>query len=177
MISEAGPAATASPEEPATPQVLAGRLRLAMCRLARQLRHHDPSELTIAQLSALATVVRTGPLGIGQLADAESLPSPAATRLADKLEEAGLVARHANPADRRGVHVVATARGTNLFARRERAGNAWLAEHLGALSERDRLALERAVALLETMAAERPDGLPVLSEERPMAKEETKMPV
>jgi len=83
----------------------------------------------------------------------------------------------ATPTPPTAVACVATARGTNLFARRERAGNAWLAEHLGALSERDRLALERAVALLETMAAERPDGLPVLSEERPMAKEETKMPV
>jgi DNA-binding MarR family transcriptional regulator len=148
-----------------------------MIRLARQLRRHDPSELTITQLSALATVVLAGPLGIGQLADAESLPSPAATRLADKLEEAGFVARRANPADRRGVHVVATARGADLFARREQAGNAWLAERLGVLSERDRLALERAVSLLETLAAERPDCMPPLSEEHAETKEQTKMPI
>jgi DNA-binding MarR family transcriptional regulator len=148
-----------------------------MIRLARQLRHHDRSELTIAKLSALATVVRSGPLGIGQLADAESLPSPAATRLADKLEEVGLVARRANPADRRGVHVVATAKGAELFARREQTTNAWLAERLAAFSEHDRLTLERAVALLETLASERPDGMPRSSEECPKAEEETKMPV
>ncbi len=177
MISEAGSAATANPEEPATPQVLAGRLRLVMVHLARRLRRHDPSELTIAQLSALATVVRTGPLGIGELADAEDLPSPAVTRLADKLEDAGLVARQANPADRRGVHVVATAKGADLLARRQHATNTWLAEHLGAFSERDRLALERAVALLETLVSERPDGVPTLCEERAKAKEQTKMPV
>jgi DNA-binding MarR family transcriptional regulator len=148
-----------------------------MVHLARLLRRHDPSELTIAQLSALATVVRVGPLGIGQLADAESLPSPAATRLADKLEEAGLVARRANPADRRGVHVVATAKGADLFARRQQATNAWLAERLAAFSERDRLTLERAVALLETLVSERPGGVPTLCEERAKAKEQTKMPV
>ena len=127
-----------------------------MMRLSRQLRRHDPSELTIAQLSALATIVRSGPLGVGQLADFEGLPSPAATRLVDKLEEVGLVARTANPADRRGVHLVATARGKELFARREQAGNAWLTEHLSALGEPDRLALERAVFVLESLATERP---------------------
>ena len=79
------------------PNLLAGRLRVSMVRLSRQLRRMDPTELTIAQFSALATVVRSGPLGVGQLAEIEGLPSPAATRLADKLEEAGLVARRHEP--------------------------------------------------------------------------------
>ena len=57
------------------PHVLAARLRLSMVRLSRQLRRVDPSELTIAQFSALATVVRNGPLGVGQLAEIEGLPS------------------------------------------------------------------------------------------------------
>ena len=147
------------PDQTSGPQVLAGRLRLSMIRLGRQLRRHDPSDLTITQLSALASVVRSGPLGIGQLAMIEGLPSPAATRLADKLEAAGLVVRTANPEDRRGVLVAATARGTDLFARRNRAGDAWLAGRLRALTEADRRALERAVAVLEAIAAERPgDG-------------------
>jgi DNA-binding MarR family transcriptional regulator len=133
-------------------QRLASRLRLAIRRLGRQLRRHDPYELTIAQLSTLATVVRCGPLGIGKLAEIEHLPSPAVTRLADRLEEAGLVARRANPADRRGVHVVPTAAGCELVARREQAGNAWLAERLAALDDEDRRALERAVTVLEALA-------------------------
>jgi DNA-binding MarR family transcriptional regulator len=135
-------------------QQLASRLRLSMRRLGRQLRRHDPYELTIAQLSTLATVVRCGPLGIGRLAEIEHLPSPAATRLADRLEEAGLVARRANPADRRGVHVAATAAGRELLARREQAGNAWLAERLTALGDEDRRALELAVTVLEALATE-----------------------
>ncbi len=143
----------------ANPQVLAGRLRLALTRLGRQLRRQDPSQLTIAQVSALATVVRHGPLGVGQLAEAEILPSPAATRLADKLEEAGLVSREVNPADRRGVLLVATQKGAELVARRERVGNAWLAARLRSLSEDDRLALERAVSLLEEMVKDKEAAL------------------
>jgi DNA-binding MarR family transcriptional regulator len=136
------------------PQALAGRLRLSMIRLSRQLRRYDPSELTIAQLSLLASVVRAGPIGVGHLAEIEGLPSPAVTRLADKLEEAGLVTRRANPADRRGVHLVATVQGEQVFDRRREAGNAWLAGHLSALSEDDRVALERAVGVLESLTAQ-----------------------
>jgi len=151
--AETGEGLGASP-----PQALAGRLRLSMIRLSRQLRRYDPSELTIAQLSLLASVVQAGPIGVGQLAETEGLPSPAVTRLADKLEEAGLVTRRANPADRRGVHLVATVQGEQLLARRREAGNAWLAGHLSALSEDDRLALERAVGVLESLAAQHSEG-------------------
>ena len=165
--------ATSSTPEATGPQVLAGRLRLSMIRLSRQLRRQDPSELSLAQLSALATVVSGGPLGVGQLAEIEGLPSPAVTRLADKLEEAGLLARQANPADRRGVHLVATPEGAALLARREQVGNAWLAERLGRLGEADRSALERVVALLEALATERPGDPPDPAGDR---RDETEVP-
>ena len=167
MVSEA----TSAGGEVIAPNVLAGRLRLLMVRLSRQLRRRDPSELTIAQLSALATVVLSGPLGVGQLAEIEGLPSPAATRLADKLEVAGLIARRMNPADRRGVQLVATPAGTELLERRAQVGNAWLAEHLSALSQADRLALERAVAVLESFVTERLGEPPDSSEDRHQPKE------
>jgi DNA-binding MarR family transcriptional regulator len=163
--------ATSTSRNLTAPNLLAGRLRLLMVRLSRQLRRRDSSELTIAQLSALATVVRSGPLGVGQLAEIEGLPSPAATRLADKLEEAGLVARRTNPADRRGVQLVATAKGTELLERRAQVGNAWLAEHLSALSQADRLALERAMAVLESFVTERLGEPPDSSEDRHQPKE------
>ncbi len=143
--------------EASAPNVLADRLRMSMIRLSRQLRRQDASELTVAQISALATVVSSGPLGVGQLAEIEGLPSPAMTRLADKLEEAGLIARRTNPDDRRGVHLVPTTEGAELLDRRAQVGNAWLAERLAGLSRADRLALERAVAVLESLATERPD--------------------
>jgi len=144
-----------SPESGTGPHVLAGRLRLCMVRLSRQLRRMDPSELTIAQMSALATVVVSGPLGVGRLAEIEALPSPAATRLADKLEQSGLVTRQPNPTDRRGVQLRATEAGVQLFERRVQIGTAWLSEQLGTLEEADRRAVERAVSVLESFATER----------------------
>ena len=62
------------------PPVLAERLRMSMIHLSRRLRRHDPSELSIAQVSGLASVVNKGPLGIGRLAELESLPGSAAPR-------------------------------------------------------------------------------------------------
>ena len=126
------------------PPVLAERLRVSMIHLSRRLRRHDPSELSIAQVSGLASVVLKGPLGIGRLAELESLPGSAATRLADKLEATGLVVRQATPGDRRGVQVL---------ERHTRAGNEWLAARLASLSEADRVAIARAITVLESMAA------------------------
>jgi DNA-binding MarR family transcriptional regulator len=143
--------------------VLAAQLRRAFVLLRRQVRRQGPAELTISQFSALATVVRAGPLGVGQLAEAEVLPSPAVTRLADKLEEAGLVSRRPNPSDRRGVLLAATPAGRELIARREQASNAWLAERLEALPKADRLRLERAARVLESLASERPSDKEVPS--------------
>jgi hypothetical protein len=42
------------------------------------------------------------------------------------------------------------------MARRREVGNAWLATHVGALNEADRLALERAVGVLESFTAQLP---------------------
>jgi DNA-binding MarR family transcriptional regulator len=162
---------TSATSDATAPHLLAARLRLSMVRLSRQLRRMDPSELTIAQFSALATVVRSGPLGVGHLAEIEGLPSPAATRLADKLEVAGLIARRMNPADRRGVQLMATPAGTELLTRRAQVGNAWLAGHLSALNKADRLALERAVAVLESFVTERLGEPPDSSEDRHQPKE------
>jgi DNA-binding MarR family transcriptional regulator len=149
------PRQTAAALGPFPADLLAGQVRRAIVLLWRQARRRAPSELTIAQLSALATVVRSGPIGVGQLAEAEALPSPAMTRLADRLEEAGLITRRPNPADRRGVLLVATTAGKKMMARREQASNTWLAERLEALPPSDRLALERAVPALWALAGEK----------------------
>ncbi|MGO8686452.1 MAG: MarR family winged helix-turn-helix transcriptional regulator [Candidatus Dormibacteria bacterium] len=151
-------------------RLLAEGLRVSMIHLSRQLRRHDPSELSITQVSGLASVVSHGPLGVGRLAELENLPSSAATRLADRLEATGLVVRQANPGDRRGVQVVATPAGAALLADYARAGNEWLAERLAALSEADLRVLERAVAVLRALAAGRPAAVAPAPAEAPTAQ-------
>ena len=76
-----------------------------------------------------------------------------------------------NPADRRGVQLVATQEGTELLERRARIGNAWLAEHLSALGKADRLAVERAVTVLESFATERTGDTPTVAGAHPESKE------
>ena len=58
---------------------------------------------------------------------------------------------------------MATVAGEQLFAHRWESGNAWLAGHLIALSEEDRVALERAVTVLESFTAQNPEEKEVLA--------------
>ncbi len=155
VAAEAEQAGQEPQGEPWAPVDLAERLRRAIVLLRRQSRRQDPPEMSIAQISALVTVVRCGPLGVGRLAELEVLPSPAVTRLADKLEEAGLVERHPNPADRRGVLLAATDAGKDLVSLSEQANNAWLARCISVLPVGDRLALADGVQVLERLTGER----------------------
>lgn len=132
---------------------VADRLRLVMVRLARQLRRNDPAGPTIALYAALATLADRGELAVGELARVERLPSSAATRLADQLEEAGLAVRRRSAQDRRSVFLTATAKGRRLVDNHRTLGNAWLAERLERLSEPQRCLLAEAMGLLEDLLA------------------------
>ena len=61
--------------------------------LVRQLRTNVEEGMTPGQMSALATVARHGPIALGDLAAAERVTPPMATKLANALEEKGLVER------------------------------------------------------------------------------------
>ncbi len=136
------------------PSVLAGRLRVTMVRLGRQLRRQDPSGMSISLYSALATVAARGELAIGELGDAESLPSSAATRAADRLEVEGFVERRRNPNDRRGVNVAITPKGQEFVEEQRRKGNAWLADRLARLSRAERATLAEALGVLEALVGD-----------------------
>lgn len=137
-------------EDAAQPAVLADRLRLALVRLGRELRRQDPPGLTVTLYSALATIADRGELAIGELAEAEGVPSSAATRIADRLEESGHVARQPNPRDRRGVNLTITAKGRGLVEDRRGRGNAWLASRLAELTPAERGTLAEALGVLDT---------------------------
>lgn len=159
------------PGGPGDPAALADRLRVTMVRLGRRLRRQDPPGLNITLYSALATVADHGELAIGELADAEHLPSSAATRIADRLEEAGCVARRPNSQDRRGVNLSITAEGRRLVEERRGQGSAWLADRLARLTLPQHRTLSEALGLLEGLVPgeDEPAGGPpadVMTEER-----------
>jgi DNA-binding MarR family transcriptional regulator len=130
---------------------LATRLRLALARSARRLRQESGTGLSPSLTAALATVERHGPLTPSELAARERVQRPTVTRIVFRLEEAGLVARAADPGDGRSSLVSVTPAGRELLAAARTRKDAFLSERLEGLSPEDRATLERAAALLEGM--------------------------
>jgi DNA-binding MarR family transcriptional regulator len=77
------------------------RLRNAIMRTGRRLRTTASEEgLTATQSSVLATLVRQGPTGAGELAAAEAVNPTMLSRVLAHLEEAGLATRAPSPTTR-----------------------------------------------------------------------------
>lgn len=130
---------------------LATRLRLALARSARRLRQESGTGLSPSLTAALSTIERHGPLTPSELAARERVQRPTVTRIVFRLEEAALVARAADPGDRRSSLITVTPAGRALLAAGRTRKDAFLSERLDALGPEDRATLERAAALLEGM--------------------------
>lgn len=136
-----------------TDPALASALRLAVMRLARRMRaERADTSLTLSQLAALATVERHGPLSPRGLAAHERVQPPSATRLVASLEGAGLLTRAPHPTDGRQALLSVSRAGAALLREDRRRREAWLAQRLRELDERDRDVLREAVAVLDRLA-------------------------
>jgi DNA-binding MarR family transcriptional regulator len=135
----------------------AARLRLSATRLARILRQQSDAGLTPTQISALATMHRSGPIPIGTLADEEQVTAPTATKIVDKLQAAGLVQRLADPTDRRVSLVSLTAHGEALLDDIRARKTAWLTTRLHELSPADVAVLTDALVVLEHLTTPQKD--------------------
>jgi len=134
---------------------LAGRLRLAVTRLARQLRQTTDTDLSPTQASVLATVSASGPLTLGELAEQERVAGPTITKVIGLLHEKGLVDKLIDPADRRFVRVQLTAEGEELLERTRARKTAWLARQLRDLPDDEIARLSAAADVLEHLTARR----------------------
>lgn len=90
---------------------LAGSIRLSIFRLARIMRHQDRHDLTPSLTAALLVLGRHGPLSLTELAAAERVTAPTASKLVDKLEALGSVVRVPDPTDRRVSRISVTEKG------------------------------------------------------------------
>ena len=133
---------------------LAHRLRPVLTRIARRMRQAASGDLSPTQGAALATIDCHGPLTPSELAVRERIQRPTATRVLARLEEAGLVERTADPADRRSSLVTATGEGTALLRTVRERKDAYLVERLDRLSPDELAALDRAAEILERVLAE-----------------------
>ncbi len=130
---------------------LAARLRLSVTRTARRLRQEAGTDLSPSLQAALATIERRGPLTPSELAAAERVQRPTATRVAARLEEQGLIERTGDPADKRVTLLSVTREGRELLRRLRARKNVYLARRLRDLPAEDLAALERAADVLERM--------------------------
>ena len=133
---------------------IAARLRLAVTRLARRLRHQVAGPVTPSQVSALATVERLGSPTLGELAASEQVQPPSMTKMVVGLEAAGLVTRREDDVDRRVVRVELSTEGRRTVQRSRSLRTAYLVRQLRRLSDDERSSLEGVVALLERLVDE-----------------------
>jgi DNA-binding MarR family transcriptional regulator len=128
------------------------RLRVALARLSRRLRRHELAGLTPTQLAALATIGKTGPMRLGDLAAAEGIAPSTLTRLVTALEDSGYVRRTADPSDARASTLAITAHGQEALERIRTENTLFLTHSLEQLTPEQRTALAVALPVLEQLA-------------------------
>ena len=134
------------------PVIDAARLRVALARLARRLRKHELAGLTPTQLAALATVERSGPIRLGDLAAIEGIAPSTLTRLVTALEDRGYVLRCADPSDARASTLAITPQGQDMLERIRTETTLAITASLRLLTPAQRSALAAALPVLEQLA-------------------------
>jgi DNA-binding MarR family transcriptional regulator len=135
-------------------------LRLAQVLQLRREQLLSQFGLSVPDFDVLASLHRKasgGPLNVRDLQRAMMLSSSGITKRLDRLEKSGMVSRHPDPADRRGVLIELTAAGRELIDEAipavTRFETELVRQALG--SERDRLRVE--AGLRQLLLAQEPD--------------------
>lgn len=131
---------------------------MSATRLARLLRQQGESGLTPSMDAALATIARSGPLTLGELAALEQVTPPTITKVVGKLEEGGLVHRIPDSSDRRVCRVDLSDVGRTQLDELRSRRRAWLAARLDGLEPEELDRLAAAVDVLESITTPRADG-------------------
>ena len=108
--------------------------------------------LTVADFDVLATLRRragTDPVNVRELQHAMMLSSSGITKRLDRLEGAGLIERHPDPGDRRGVLIKLSSNGLDLIERAVVAITTFESKVVGdAIDSEERLQLESGLRRL-----------------------------
>lgn len=131
---------------------LASRLRVSVARLARRLRQQGAEhDTTPSQLTAIASLYRTGPQTLGDLAAYERVKPPTMTRIVSALEERGYVSKTSDPDDGRVVRIDLTSAGRTAYEESRRRRDEWLCRKLSVLGPEDLETLARAADILDAL--------------------------
>jgi DNA-binding MarR family transcriptional regulator len=130
----------------ADPLAVANRLRPALLRLARELRHETESLGLTSRQATLLWLIRSHPgLSLRELAAEERISPPAISGHVDRLVKAGLVERTRDEDDRRRVGLELTDEGARVLKRVRARRTSWLAERLRGLEPAEIEAVEAAI--------------------------------
>jgi DNA-binding MarR family transcriptional regulator len=130
-------------ERSLTPGAFAKRLADLMPHLCRAMIRYESNLLTTGQITlpqfwALEWLRERGQSSMHDLAQALSMKSPAASMMADRLEELKLIRRARTPHDRRVVLVELTPRGLRMVTQVHEQKQIGIAQLFKALSARER---------------------------------------
>lgn len=134
------------------PVTLANGLRPALLHLNRRLRRElAPLGITGGQAALLWAIRSHSGLGVRGLADLEGVSTPAMSAYVDRLEAAGLVARHRSEQDRRRVELAVTESGLRVLRSVRSRRTAWLADRLRRLEPEELDRIEAALPALNKL--------------------------
>jgi DNA-binding MarR family transcriptional regulator len=117
-------------------------------------------ELSLTALSTLATVARTGPRRLTDLALCEGITQPSMTALITQLEQLGFVERLADERDRRVVLVAISPAGRKHLRTNRRRGASVFARLMDKLDPDDIAALRAALPALRRLRQLADDDIP-----------------
>jgi DNA-binding MarR family transcriptional regulator len=131
-------------------------LRLATAEaihaLAATVVRRGLRDMSLTSLSTMATLERSGPRRITELAAIESVSQPGMTSVVTGLERSGYVTRRPDPTDQRVVLVDLSPAGVGYLQARRAAGAEVFSELIDKLTETDAAALAAATGALERLA-------------------------
>ena len=125
----------------------------ALYGLATSAVRRAPRDLTVTSAATLATLDRTVPRRITDLAAIEGVTQPAMTVLVRVMEESGLVERRGDPSDKRVTLVSLTEAGASYVRARRRAGVQAFVRLIDQLADDEVEALGAALPALKHLAA------------------------
>jgi DNA-binding MarR family transcriptional regulator len=119
--------------------------------------------LSLTALSTLATLERTGPRRLTDLAVAEEITQPSMTSLVTELVRLGLAERLRDHLDGRVVLVAITSDGRQLVRNRRQVGAQALTELIDKLDDRDAAELNRVLPALQRLVEVVAESDPIAS--------------
>lgn len=124
----------------------------ALYGLATRATRRLPRDMSLTSAATLATLDRTGPRRITDLAAVQGVTQPAMTTLVRLMEESGLVERRSDASDKRITLVYLTETGASYVRTRRQAGVQAFERLIGELTGDEVEALVAALPALEHLA-------------------------